>query len=88
MKGYHDIMTVLFLTLPEEQQLSCAEQLSLHRLRDSMGKGLEPLIGLLRCVVTHPLLALGDITRSQSYGSITKYLFRLVDPSFASLIET
>lgn len=53
IKGYHDIMTVLFLTLPEEQQLSCAEQLSLHRLRDSMGKGLEPLIGLLRCVVAH-----------------------------------
>jgi len=25
-----------------------AEKLSLHRLRDSMGPGLEPLVGLLR----------------------------------------
>jgi len=25
-----------------------AEKLSLHRLRDSMGPGLEPLVGMLR----------------------------------------
>jgi len=47
-QGYHDIITVLFLTLPPELVLACAEKLSLHRLRDSMGKGLEPLMGQLR----------------------------------------
>ncbi|KAL5522754.1 hypothetical protein ACEPAG_8772 [Sanghuangporus baumii] len=46
-QGYHDIISVLYLTLPEEEQLACAEKMSLHRLRDSMGKGLEPLLGLL-----------------------------------------
>ncbi|KAJ6493634.1 hypothetical protein C8R47DRAFT_1119153 [Mycena vitilis] len=36
-QGYHDIVTVLLLTLPKELQLPCAEQLSLQRVRDSMG---------------------------------------------------
>jgi len=48
LKGYHDIATVVFLTMPEELQLPCIEKLSLHRLRDSMGAGLEPVLGLLR----------------------------------------
>ncbi|KAL5498969.1 GYP8 [Sanghuangporus vaninii] len=46
-QGYHDIISVLYLTLPEEEHLACAEKMSLHRLRDAMGKGLEPLLGLL-----------------------------------------
>lgn len=49
-KGYHDIITVLFLTLPEDLQLSSTEKLSLHRVRDSMGSGLEPVLGLLRYI--------------------------------------
>ncbi|KAF8636972.1 hypothetical protein AX17_003133 [Amanita inopinata Kibby_2008] len=57
-QGYHDIMTVLYLTLPPETQLACAEKLSLHRLRDSMLPSLEPVIGLLR-VLKH-LLRLAD----------------------------
>jgi hypothetical protein len=47
-QGYHDIITVLLLTLPRELQLPCAEQLSLQRVRDSMGSTLEPVLGLLR----------------------------------------
>ncbi|KAG1748328.1 rab-GTPase-TBC domain-containing protein [Suillus paluster] len=47
-QGYHDIVTVIFLTLPPELQLPCVEQLSLHRVRDSMGPTLEPVLGLLR----------------------------------------
>ncbi|GJJ15099.1 hypothetical protein Clacol_009374 [Clathrus columnatus] len=47
-QGYHDIITVLFLTLPPEYVLPCAEKISLHRLRDAMGNGLEPLVGQLR----------------------------------------
>ncbi|KIL59379.1 hypothetical protein M378DRAFT_1007526 [Amanita muscaria Koide BX008] len=47
-QGYHDIMTVIYLTLPRELQLTCAEKLSLHRLRDSMLHTLEPVLGLLR----------------------------------------
>lgn len=48
LKGYHDIVSVIFLTLPEEMQLLCAEKISLHRVRDSMGSTLEPILGLLR----------------------------------------
>ncbi|KAJ6518717.1 rab-GTPase-TBC domain-containing protein [Mycena sanguinolenta] len=47
-QGYHDIITVLLLTLPRELQMPCAEQLSLQRVRDSMGSTLEPVLGLLR----------------------------------------
>ncbi|KAF8531086.1 rab-GTPase-TBC domain-containing protein [Gautieria morchelliformis] len=47
-QGYHDIVTVLFLSLPPKLVLPSAEKLSLHRLRDSMGNGLEPLVGQLR----------------------------------------
>ncbi|KDR79885.1 hypothetical protein GALMADRAFT_136469 [Galerina marginata CBS 339.88] len=57
-QGYHDIVTVLFLTLPPELQLLCVEKVSLHRLRDSMGSGLEPVLGLLR--VTKNLIRLVD----------------------------
>lgn len=47
-KGYHDVISVVYLTLPSELQLPVAEKLSLHRLRDSMGTSLEPVVGLLR----------------------------------------
>ncbi|KAG6899322.1 hypothetical protein C0993_011224 [Termitomyces sp. T159_Od127] len=57
-QGYHDIVSVLYLTLPEEMQLACAEKISLHRVRDSMGPTLEPVLGLLR--VTKNLLRLAD----------------------------
>ncbi|EGO03968.1 hypothetical protein SERLA73DRAFT_69774 [Serpula lacrymans var. lacrymans S7.3] len=57
-QGYHDIITVLFLTLPRELQLPCAEKLSLHRLRDSMGLTLEPVLGLLR--ILKNLIRLAD----------------------------
>ncbi|KAK0480718.1 rab-GTPase-TBC domain-containing protein [Armillaria novae-zelandiae] len=63
-QGYHDIISVLFLTLPPEIQFSCAEKMSLHRVRDSMGHGLEPILGLLR--VTQRLLRLAD----SSYGEL------------------
>ncbi|KAH9057202.1 hypothetical protein EDB87DRAFT_1686619 [Lactarius vividus] len=39
--GFHDIATVLQLTLPPELALPSLEKLSLHRLRDSMGHTLE-----------------------------------------------
>ncbi|KIM91331.1 hypothetical protein PILCRDRAFT_810596 [Piloderma croceum F 1598] len=57
-QGYHDIITVLLLTLPAPLLLPCTEKLSLYRLRDSMGKGLEPVLGLLR--VLSNLLSLAD----------------------------
>ncbi|KAG5640707.1 hypothetical protein DXG03_007476 [Asterophora parasitica] len=63
-QGYHDIVSVLFLTLPEETQLVCAEKISLHRVRDSMGSTLEPVLGLLR--VTKNLLRLVDLEYAES----------------------
>lgn len=62
-QGYHDIISVLFLTLPPETQFSCAEKMSLHRVRDSMGHGLEPILGLLR--VTQRLLRLADFSYAE-----------------------
>jgi hypothetical protein len=57
-QGYHDIVTVVLLTLPPELQLPCVEKLSLHRARDSMGPTLEPVLGLLR--ITRNLLRVID----------------------------
>ncbi|KAG2038358.1 hypothetical protein BDR03DRAFT_954540 [Suillus americanus] len=57
-QGYHDIVTVVFLTLPPALQLPCIEKLSLHRVRDSMGPTLEPVLGLLR--ITRNLLRIID----------------------------
>ncbi|CAL1698794.1 unnamed protein product [Somion occarium] len=57
-QGYHDIISVLFLTLPEDILLASAEKMSLHRLRDSMGSNLEPVIALVR--VLQRLLSLAD----------------------------
>ncbi|KAJ7155489.1 rab-GTPase-TBC domain-containing protein [Mycena crocata] len=57
-QGYHDIVTVLLLTCPPELQLPCAEQLSLQRVRDSMGSTLDPVLGLLR--VMKNLLRVAD----------------------------
>ncbi|KIY64707.1 hypothetical protein CYLTODRAFT_401513 [Cylindrobasidium torrendii FP15055 ss-10] len=57
-QGYHDIVTVFFLTLPQELQFECVESLSLHRVRDAMGMGLEPVLGLVRIIQN--LLKLAD----------------------------
>ncbi|KZS95601.1 hypothetical protein SISNIDRAFT_548455 [Sistotremastrum niveocremeum HHB9708] len=57
-QGYHDIVSVLMLSLPDQVQVECVEMMSLHRLRDSMGKGLEPMVGLLR--ILRNLLRVAD----------------------------
>ncbi|KAI0641372.1 rab-GTPase-TBC domain-containing protein [Trametes meyenii] len=57
-QGYHDIVSVLYLTLPQELHLPVTEKISLHRVRDSMGTTLEPVVGLLR--ILKRLLHLAD----------------------------
>ncbi|KAI1785958.1 rab-GTPase-TBC domain-containing protein [Ganoderma leucocontextum] len=57
-QGYHDIVSVVFLTLPKELHLPVTEKLSLHHVRDSMGTNLDPIVGLLR--VLKRLLELVD----------------------------
>ncbi|GAA6059279.1 hypothetical protein JCM10212_006672 [Sporobolomyces blumeae] len=50
-QGYHDIVSILLLTFGDEAVLRDAvEQMSLHRIRDSMGPGLEPTLGYLKLV--------------------------------------
>ncbi|KAG8753086.1 hypothetical protein FRC14_006440 [Serendipita sp. 396] len=80
-QGYHDVLSVLLLTFREHQdkvgdqfkdafidQLNTsAEKLSLHRLRDAMGPGLEPLVGLLRLV--KQLLRAADPVYSKQLSS-------------------
>ncbi|KAG9119378.1 hypothetical protein FRC07_005610 [Ceratobasidium sp. 392] len=66
-QGYHDIISTLQLTLhpsldTDEEALrilrACALKISLHRTRDAMGVGLEPLTGQLR--ILRRLLHLAD----------------------------
>lgn len=85
-KGYHDIVTVIFLTLPENNRLRVCEKLSLHRLRDAMGTSLEPIIALLRHVVnvTHIIL---PHCFCQHIFRILKLLLRLADKQFSELLE-
>lgn len=68
IQGYHDILSVLILTLcPESppagafspegspelaETLACAERVSLHLIRDSMTQDLDPVMGQLKCVPT------------------------------------
>ncbi|BGP55212.1 GTPase-activating protein gyp8 [Rhodotorula sphaerocarpa] len=50
-QGYHDIISVLLLTLEEDALVTAAtERMSLHRVRDSMGPGLEPTLGYLKVI--------------------------------------
>lgn len=43
------IISVLLLTIDDDDILiKAADRMSLHRLRDSMGVGLEPVLGYLR----------------------------------------
>ncbi|EIM88956.1 uncharacterized protein STEHIDRAFT_166906 [Stereum hirsutum FP-91666 SS1] len=79
-QGYHDIITVLLLTLPPPLRLPAAEKLSLHRLRDSMGKTLEPLIGLLR--ILQRLLRLAD----PAYASLLEQSSPLPYPLLSPLL--
>ncbi|KLO19413.1 hypothetical protein SCHPADRAFT_885554 [Schizopora paradoxa] len=68
-QGYHDIVTVIYLTLPEPHRLRVCEKLSLHRLRDAMGTGLEPVIAQLR--ILKLLLRLADKPFSELLESNT-----------------
>ncbi|KAK4056890.1 GTPase-activating protein gyp8 [Microbotryomycetes sp. JL221] len=50
-QGLHDIATVLLLVLEDEHTaLEATERMCLHRIRDNMGTGLEPVMGYLRLV--------------------------------------
>ncbi|KAH7887088.1 rab-GTPase-TBC domain-containing protein [Phlebopus sp. FC_14] len=68
-QGCHDILSVLFLTLPRPLHLACAEKMSLHRIRDSMGVGLEPVVGLLR--ILRNLLRLVDPEYAELLESVS-----------------
>ncbi|TFY64550.1 hypothetical protein EVG20_g5909, partial [Dentipellis fragilis] len=90
-QGYHDIITVLLLTLPPHAQLRAAERLSLHRLRDSMGRTLEPLVGLLRYVREHYITSIIFFS-TYAYGRaisgrVLQRLLHLADPAYAALLE-
>jgi len=80
-QGYHDIVTVIFLTLPPELQLPCVEKLSLTRIRDSMGPTLEPVLGLLR--IMRNLLRVVDPPYAKL---LERYLSRLSPPYYTLFI--
>ncbi|KAK7030690.1 TBC1 domain member 20 [Favolaschia claudopus] len=82
-QGYHDIITVLLLTLDSELHFPCAEQLSLQRVRDSMGSTLEPVLGLLRLACTTSRC----FQQLIHHLSVMKNLLRAADPPYAELLE-
>ncbi|GAA99590.1 uncharacterized protein L969DRAFT_94043 [Mixia osmundae IAM 14324] len=48
-QGFHDIVSVILLSLEDvEDTIECVEHLSLYHIRDSMGFGMDPVIGYLR----------------------------------------
>ncbi|KAM0787553.1 hypothetical protein ACM66B_003623 [Microbotryomycetes sp. NB124-2] len=50
-QGFHDIATVLLLVLEDQDvALRATARMCLHRIRDNMGTGLEPVMGYLRLV--------------------------------------
>ncbi|GAA5955403.1 hypothetical protein JCM21900_005364 [Sporobolomyces salmonicolor] len=50
-QGYHDIVSIFLLTLEDDDLVvATTEQMSLHRIRDNMGSGLEPTLGYLKLV--------------------------------------
>ena len=75
---------MLFLTLEPEIQFRCAEKISLHRVRDSMGVTLEPVLGLLRYV---SFCAPVDRKLTDLTTRVTKNLLHLADPDFAASLE-
>ncbi|KAM0748990.1 RabGAP/TBC [Meredithblackwellia eburnea MCA 4105] len=63
-QGYHDIVSVFLLVLDsQETTISMSERMSLHRIRDYMGTGLEPVLGYLRLL--HRVLGKVDQQLSQ-----------------------
>ncbi|KAI0717109.1 rab-GTPase-TBC domain-containing protein [Earliella scabrosa] len=82
-QGYHDIVSVIFLTLPKELHRPVVEKLSLHRVRDSMGINLDPVVGLLR----YDLIALSMDGLMTILHSILQRLLRLADPKFAAILD-
>ena len=69
IQGFHDIATVLQLTLPPELALPALEKLSLHRLRDSMGHTLEPLTALMLYVFSRHYYVVALIVATVSYSA-------------------
>ena len=77
LQGYHDIISVFVLTMAPsegddiERLESAAEKLSLHRLRDAMGPGLEPLLGMLRSDLYLSLFLLDSCAIQVNEATIT-----------------
>ena len=78
-------MSVVFLTLPKELHLPVVEKLSLHRVRDSMGTNLDPVVGLLRYASCSSPLPYRVF--SSKRNRVLKRLLELVDPQFAEALE-
>lgn len=69
------IISVLLLTVEDDDALAAAaERMSLHRLRDSMGNGLEPVLGYLRSVrvrVSYPTRVLDSLYARFSQAGVS-----------------
>ncbi|KAG9086468.1 hypothetical protein FRC06_003071 [Ceratobasidium sp. 370] len=86
-QGYHDIISTLQLTLHPSLDTNeeafrilhaCALKISLHRARDAMGAGLEPLTGQLR--ILRRLLRLADPELAELIEEATPLPYWAISP--------
>lgn len=64
-----------------------AEKFSLHRVRDSMGATLEPVVGLLRSAGAPFSLASRRSNHRVPHARVLKRLLNTADPEYSSLLE-
>lgn len=89
---FEQIISVLLLTIEDDATLiDAADRMSLHRLRDSMGVGLEPVLGYLRFVRTL-IASKGRVSPRADIGAVPlrRLVYRIIereDPNLAALVE-
>lgn len=76
-------MFLLNLDNPE-LSLAVSEQMSLHRIRDYCGTGLEPVLGYLRCVSRS--LSLDESSADFGASRLVHRILERVDPDLAELV--
>lgn len=78
------IISVLLLNFDDVPlTIASAERLSLHRIRDSMGVGLEPVLGYLKCVP----LVLDTFTLPDLFCRLVRRILKKADPVLSDTID-
>lgn len=86
--GVSQIISVLLLTLDDEEMaFAAAEKMSLHRIRDSMGDGLEPVLGYLKCVDSQHCTSKSNAMYSRTSSRLVGRILANVDPELSETVD-